>query len=211
MKSFALGLGHTRMYFHLPPRREPEPTTSACEQPHPVTGEPATPRKELESDSTAQEHQPMRWASWRGLLCFLVIVALIGLTAWAGHEAWVYDHWLVPVPPCAAGMLLLLIGPRRVVGEGEDTWKLGQGLLCYAVLLCVFNPVMAVSPYNRWTPPAFALALGPFVWTGVTGLGRGFWTRAVGAWLVLFGQYFALIYNAAHSASGIGFLKGWVF
>jgi hypothetical protein len=153
----------------------------------------------------------MRWASWRGLICFIVIGTLIGLTAWAGHQAWAFDHWFVPVPPCVAGMLFLLVGSRHVVREGEGIRALGHGVLCYAVFLCVFNPVMAVSPYNRWTPPTFALALGPFVWAGVTCLGRGLWTRVVGAWLVLFGQYFALIYNASHSASGIGFLNAWVF
>lgn len=153
----------------------------------------------------------MRWASWQGLLCFVVIVALIGMTAWAGHEAWVYDHWFVPVPPCTAGTLLLFVGTRLVTKQDEDAKRPGWGVPWYAVFLCVFNPVLAVAPYARWTPPAFAFALAPFVWAGVTGLGRGFWTRAIGAWLMLFGQYFALIYNAANSTSGIGFYAGWVF
>ncbi|MBN9524000.1 hypothetical protein J0H58_36735 [bacterium] len=81
----------------------------------------------------------------------------------------------------------------------------------YAAALCVFQPVLAVTPYAPWTPPAFAVGLAPLAWAGVTGMGRGQWVRACGAWLVLFGQYFALIYNASHSASGMGVYSGWVF
>ena len=72
------------------------------------------------------------------------------------------------------------------------------------------GPMLAVQrdPYSA---PWFILFLAPLVWIGITGPSRGEWARGVGAWLVLYGQFFALIYNITHGESGIGCWSGWVY
>jgi hypothetical protein len=56
--------------------------------------------------------------------------------------------------------------------------------------------------------PLHIVFLTPFAWVGVTALGRGEWVRAYGAWVLLFGQFFELVYNGVHSSSSIGLLLG---
>jgi hypothetical protein len=99
---------------------------------------------------------------------------------------------------------MLFVG--RIPAACAGLWILLVPL--YAAGLFVSEAVLLVTPFIPWTPPAFALLLAPLVWAGVTGLGRGWWKRAVGAWVVLFGQYFALIYNASHSSSHMGCYSG---
>lgn len=62
------------------------------------------------------------------------------------------------------------------------------------VVLGVLRPMLWVQQ-DRHLGPWFVLLLAPLVWVGVTGPGRGEWVRGVGAWLVLYGQFFALIVN----------------
>jgi hypothetical protein len=75
--------------------------------------------------------------------------------------------------------------------------------------LCAFEPVLVVDQYRWWTVPTFGLCLAPLACAGVAGLGRGQWVRAAGAWLVFFGQCFALAHNATHSESWMGMYSGW--
>ncbi|HJZ56706.1 MAG TPA: hypothetical protein VKE74_17195 [Gemmataceae bacterium] len=153
----------------------------------------------------------MRWGSWRGLLCFTLLLILIGLTAWAGQHASPFDHWWVPLSACAIGLVLLCVGRAHAAGGDPDRYPVWRIVPVYAVILCVFEPVMLVSPYFRLSPLLFALVLALLAWVGVTGLGRGLWVRAIGAWLVLFGQFFAMIFNVSHSDAGMGCYSGWVF
>ncbi|OWK38045.1 hypothetical protein FRUB_07165 [Fimbriiglobus ruber] len=57
----------------------------------------------------------------------------------------------------------------------------------------------------------FVPLLAPLVWAGVTDFRRGRWKRAIGAWLVVFCQYFAMIYNMTHELSGLGVWLCWVY
>lgn len=47
------------------------------------------------------------------------------------------------------------------------------------------------------------LFLAPLAWAGVTGSARGEWLRSMGAWIMLFGQFFMLNYNCSHATTGI--------
>ncbi len=134
----------------------------------------------------------------------IFLVALILLIGWGCQKDWVAYCFWVPLCLSLVGLVLLFVGRVPVAVAGE--WILLVPL--YAFGLFASEAVLLVIPYYPWTPPAFALLLAPLVWAGVTGLGRGWWKRAVGAWLVLFGQYFALIYNASHSSSHMGCYSG---
>ena len=154
----------------------------------------------------------MRRGSWAVLLWLPVIAILTVAVGWGAKKAWIFSHGWIPPFALLLGLALLWFGRPRV-RDGKPTQLRRSGvawlLIAYAVALGMIDPMLWVQR-NPHFAPWFVLALAPFVWTGVTAPGRGEWVRGVGSWTVLYGQFFALIYNITHGDSGIGCWSGWV-
>jgi hypothetical protein len=155
----------------------------------------------------------MRRGSWIVVLCFPVSAEITAAVAWGAKEAWIFDHGWSPPAAWLLG-IALLVGGRPVVAAGDAAQlrrsRWAWATVGYAVTLGLVGPMLWVQA-NRHAAPWFVLLLAPLAWVGVTGPGRGDWARGVGAWLVLYGQFFALIYNVTHGDSGIGCWSGWVY
>ena len=154
----------------------------------------------------------MRQGSWAVLLWLPVIAVLTVAVGWGAKEAWIYDHGWIPALAWLLGVVLLGAGRPRVRDEDPAQLRrsrVGWAVYAYALALGVIGPMLWVQR-DRPSGPWFVLLLAPLAWVGVTGPGRGEWARGIGAWLVLYGQYFALIYNITHGGSGIGCWSGWV-
>jgi hypothetical protein len=117
------------------------------------------------------------------LFCFTLLVLAIVLTGWAAVNAWALDHGWVPGISWLLGVVLLIRGRTRR-GDDERPAAGGRGILVYAALIPVLDPLTHVSHDYR-IAPFYAGFLAPFAWVGVTALGRGQWVRAYGAWVVL--------------------------
>jgi hypothetical protein len=154
-----------------------------------------------------------RWLSWRGLLCFVALAALARLTAWGAENAWISNHEWIPGATWIGGLILLLLGrPRRIETERRSMIEssLGWLLILYVIAFGPIDPMASLLVDDTSRQPMLNLLLIPIAWAGVVGLRRGAWKWAIGAWLVLYGQFFALIYNVSHGTSGIGCWMRWV-
>ncbi|MBL8867191.1 MAG: hypothetical protein JNK93_16670 [Planctomycetia bacterium] len=155
----------------------------------------------------------MRRGSWAMLLWLPVIVVLTAAVGWGAKEAWIFYHWWVPLLAWILGLVLLAVGRPRVPEGGAAQLlrsRVAWALFAYAVALGLLEPMLLVQR-NWHSGPWFILLLVPLAWAGVTGPGRGDWAHGAGAWLVLYGQLFALVYNMTHDTSGIGCWSGWVY
>jgi hypothetical protein len=155
----------------------------------------------------------MRRGSWAALLWLPVTAVLTVAIGWGAKEAWIFHHGWIPPLAWLLGVILLVVGRPRI--RDEDAAQLlrsrvAWAVFAYAVALALFDPMLWVQR-DRHSGPWFILLLAPLVWVGVNGPGRQEWTRGAGAWLVFYGQFFALIYNITHSTSGIGCWSGWVY
>jgi hypothetical protein len=155
----------------------------------------------------------MRRGSWTVLLWLpLVAVLTIGI-AWGAKNAWIFDHGWIPPLAWLLGIVLLAIGrPRVREQEAIQIWRSQSAwvMFGYSIALGLLEP-MLVAQRNHQYSPWFVLLLVPVAWVAVIGFGRSEWRRSLGAWLVLYSQFFALIYNITHLTSGIGCWSGWVY
>ncbi|MDY3559089.1 hypothetical protein R5W23_006292 [Gemmata sp. JC673] len=147
------------------------------------------------------------------MLCLPVTASLAAAVGWGAREAWIFYHGWIPPVVWLGGVILLTVGRPRI--RDEDAAQIRRAglawvVFAYAIALGLLGPMLAVQR-DRHLGPWFVLLLAPLAWAGVTGVCRGEWARGVGAWLVLYGQFFALIYNITHGTSGIGCWSGWVY
>ena len=156
----------------------------------------------------------MRRGSWALLLWLPAIATLVVVIAWGARKAWILDYgWIPPPLGWLIGVILLLIGRpwvRDEIGTQRVRPQVAWIIFAYSVALGLIGPMWWVRE-DRHSGPWFVLLLLPLAWVGVAGSARGEWARSIGAWLVLFGQFFALIYNITHDDSGIGCWWGWVY
>ena len=155
----------------------------------------------------------MQRGSWTVLFWLPVIAILTVAVGWGAKSAWIFDHGWIPPLVWLGGVLLLAVGRPRV--RNEDTAQLRRlqvawAVFAYAVALGVVEPMLWVQR-DRYSGPWFVLLLTPLAWVGINGPRHGEWARGIGAWLVLYGQFFALVYNITHGTSGIGCWSGWIY
>jgi hypothetical protein len=148
----------------------------------------------------------MQWRTWVRLACFALIAALLVLVGRAAEGVQVQNGWWVPSVTCPLGLFLLFARRKG----GEQARPLAPWLFPYALVLCLVDPSMAVSEWPHFAP-VFVLPLAPLVWVGVVGMRRGERVRAVGAWLVVCGQFFALVFNKTHGGSFAGCWKSLIY
>lgn len=155
----------------------------------------------------------MRRGSWAVLLWLPATTVLTVAVGWGAKEAWVFDHWWAPLLAWLLGIVLLAVGRPRAWDKSPVQRlrsRLAWVVFAYAVLLGLVEPMLWVQR-DRHSGPWFVVLLVPLAWVGVTGPGRGEWCCCIGACLVLYGQFFSLIYNITHGTSGIGCWSGWVY
>ena len=155
----------------------------------------------------------MRLGSTRVFFLLPIFTLVTAIIAWCAYAAWIFTHGWVPHAAFLGSLLLLWIGrpkvqtdPHSISPRNPTDWFVAV----YIVVLGAIDPMQFVHR-DRITGPWLVLLLAPLVFLGVIRLKRNSWIRAVGIWLALYGQYFALIYNITHTTSGIGCWSGWVY
>lgn len=148
----------------------------------------------------------MRWLTLLRLVCLALIATLLVFAGRAAESVQPRNGWWVPSIACPLGLFLLFI--RRK--DNEQVRPRVPWLFPYALALCIIDPSMVVSERPHFAP-VFVLPLVPLVWVGVVGMGRGEWVRSVGAWLVVCGQFFALIFNKTHGGAFAGCWKSFIY
>jgi hypothetical protein len=155
----------------------------------------------------------MRRGSWAVPFWLPATAAVAVGVAIGAKEAWIFDHDWIPPLAWILGVVMIAVGRPRVTNKDAVQLRRSRfawALFAYAVALALVEPMLWAQRDRRFGP-CLVLLLAPLVWVGVTAPGRGEWVRSIGAWLVLYGQFFALIYNLTHDTSGIGTWSGWVY
>jgi hypothetical protein len=156
----------------------------------------------------------MRLGTWTVLLWMVPITSLTYLTERTARTAQLhrFDGHL-PVFAWILGSTLLFVGTKRSPQHTKPqiSWT-RWWVFAYAIALGVYDPVFWIEPgSNNNTIIGFVLLLAPFAWVAISGTRERGWAGTFGAWLLMFGQFFSLMYNIGHWGSGIGTVRSWIY
>ena len=152
----------------------------------------------------------MRRGSWLQLLWLPQIAAITAILTWLasrGDEGWIdRDCLTLVIIVWLAGLGLLLMGIWQIHNEDEKQVRKRRryafGLFAYSIALNLIIPISLVPLYhggvNRNLRGYVMVLFAPLAWVGVTAPERGEWVRSIGAWSVLFTNFFIVIYGYAH-------------
>jgi hypothetical protein len=144
------------------------------------------------------------------LLWLLVIATLAVITAWAATKVSPFQFPLMLPTAWLVGVILIAVDRPRMYENWRQRWR-SRFVWCvvaYAILLGL-GPMIAIDGYLEYWP-WFIVLLFPLLVVGVSEPARGHWRCGIGALLVLYGQFFAMIYNLTHYQSGVGCWFGWI-
>ena len=142
---------------------EPAPTNRAPTEPAPTADPPPASATELVDDreTVDQDGSGTSWKVRLGVLCVMLILALVGMGMTQASETGAWEYWLFVV--CVYAGLGLWRSARSANKSGRSIWKsVGRELAHWGTLICFLAVLLLLERreiVNRASASYFALML----------------------------------------------------